>query len=199
MCPDAPSKAPPKVQSLVETPDRLKPFLTSQLREIFFLTSTKKEFPSEGEKENFFKKWTSHYLDSLPQFTYLAIQGNDILLGYLTGDVDTEKSLPMILKNHPYLEGLKHHLKNYPAHFHINCHPDHQGYGIGGLLVSRFIEDYRRQSTLNPATNNERAKGVHIITSKEALNVSFYEKMGFHRVEELPWKGNDLLLMGKKL
>src|SRR5690606_8802703 len=65
----------------------------SQLRDIFFLTSSRKEFASEEDRERFFKHWTSYYLTDCPEETLLALDGSQRVTGYLTGCRNSQKAI----------------------------------------------------------------------------------------------------------
>lgn len=156
----------------------------TEIREIFFACSSKKEFTSQEEKELFFQEWTSYYFKKLSSHIVVAKdEETNCITGYLTGDPHTE------IGHHDYYELFKNDLKCYPAHLHINCHPKTQGKGIGRRLIESYVEKLK----------SKNIEGVHIITTVDASNVAFYEKMGFDYKQEKPWKGTPLLFMGKKL
>jgi len=66
--------------------------------------------------------------------------------------------------------GLDH---KYPAHFHINILPGHQGEGIGKKLLSAFETMIR----------SERIQGMHITTTSANKDaIGFYKHLGYNVV-----------------
>lgn len=158
-----------------------------ELRGIFFKTSSRTEFSSDDAREEFFKTWTSYYVEHLPSYVYLATGAQSEVIGYLTGCPDTREAMKKF--SHDSMQTFKDLYDSYSAHFHINCDPAAQGQGIGSALTVQFLEDLK----------SLKIGGVHIITSPSAANVKFYEKLGFDFKEERPFKNVPLLFMGKKL
>jgi len=65
--------------------------------------------------------------------------------------------------------------KNYPAHLHINLLPNTQGHGLGGKLISVFIDKLKAL----------RIAGLHLEVSRDNVGaIAFYEKMGFEVICE---------------
>ena len=91
-----------------------KESVIGQLKEIFYMSSDKKTFQSDEEKENFFKKWCGDYLEFFPQFVFLALR-KDELLGYLTG-TDNTLSAMSVLKV-PGLKVFEDLYQEFPAHW----------------------------------------------------------------------------------
>lgn len=61
-------------------------------------------------------------------------------------------------------------LERYPAHLHINLHPDHQGRGTGSRLLAQFETHLRGLGV----------PGLHLQTSNYNVKaIPFYRKMGF--------------------
>jgi GNAT superfamily N-acetyltransferase len=157
------------------------------LAEIFFLNSAKREFANSREKAAYLKKWTDLYLQVYPESLFLALE-EDVLAGYLTGCPDTFAYLSK-QSELPYLHLFQDCYADYPAHFHINCHPKFQGHGIGSALIRKYLEGLTAAGV----------PGVHIITGATASNVSFYQKCGFARIKTATWGAAELLLMGKNV
>lgn len=59
----------------------------------------------------------------------------------------------------------------WPAHFHINIHPECRRAGIGGLLLNEFMNMLKRDGI----------SGVHLTTSSD-VSRPFFEKHGFREV-----------------
>lgn len=69
-------------------------------------------------------------------------------------------------------------LAAYPAHLHIDLLPEAQGRGQGRALMARFLGHLRALGV--PA--------VHLGVSQENSGaIAFYERVGFHRIQEAPW------------
>ncbi len=159
--------------------------LLSEVREIFFESSTKKEFKDEKEKELFFEKYLGHYLSHHPELTYLAVDQK--VLGYIVAAPNSNGVALQILQ--PHLCIFKEYFKHYPAHLHINCHHESRGLGIGGLLIEALE---RKLKSLNIV-------GVHIMTGTDALNRKFYQKAGFTFEATESFCDSSILFMGKSL
>lgn len=156
----------------------------SKLEEIFWKTV---ESPPSDEKkrtEILNKYFENYFENNLPVF--YATSGDEVL-GYILGDLKTNESY--YLKTFPYYENLKSEIQNYPAHLHINCDPSSQGRGVGSLLLAHF-ENFCAQND---------AQGIHLITSKEARNVSFYLKNSYQVLTPFDYKGVSLLFLAKRL
>jgi ribosomal protein S18 acetylase RimI-like enzyme len=164
------------------------PFESSHLtdvREIFFESSTRKEFQSDEEKEAFFYKYVGYYLEHYPDFCFVARDKE--VLGYIVGATDSSQKKLHELQ--PHLEVFNKHFSFYPAHLHINCHVRSRGQGVGAKLVQHLVTKLIQDGVA----------GVHIITSVDARNQSFYEREGFTFRTEGYFNGSVLLFMGKKL
>ena len=143
-----------------------KKIALERVKEIFFLSSSKKTFLDEEKKEAFFKRWCGDYIYHYPAEFFILFE-EDRVLGYLSGCQNTVESFNHL--NVPGLEIFKDFLPEFPAHFHINFHPDARGRGLGSFLLNHYIEILKAN----------KVKGVHLITSPEAPNVSFYERLSF--------------------
>ncbi|MCH2534079.1 MAG: GNAT family N-acetyltransferase [Bdellovibrionales bacterium] len=159
-------------------------FIKAQIKTIFYLTSQKKDFDSDIEKQEFAEKWLMPYLDQFPEYTLVSIDKNNVVSGYLTGCPDTSNAMNTL--NFNYMTLFQHLYQNYPAHFHINVHPNYQGKGIGKQLVHHF------EDCLKPLN----IKGTHIVTHPKALNINFYKKTGYVNTES---QTENYFFMGKKL
>lgn len=153
--------------------------LREQLTEIFFESSTKKDFKDQKEKDAFFWKYVGFYLSHYSEYAWLAIQDGK-LLGYVLGMPATNNSDLYAIQ--PHLEAFKEYFKSYPAHLHVNCHINARGKGIGKLLVLKLLEQLK----------DENVQGLHIMTGPTAKNKVFYQKLGFNFEVEI----NSILLMG---
>jgi ribosomal protein S18 acetylase RimI-like enzyme len=158
------------------------------IEEIFFLSTSIKTFASEEKKLAFFKRWCGDYIAYYPeQFFILRNLNTKKILGYLSGCNDSKASLLKLeVPGHKIFEDL---FGLYPAHLHINFHPDCRGQGLGSLLVDYYI---------NVLVKN-KISGVHLITSPDAHNISFYRRLKF--ADEFCQESGkmQLLFMGRKL
>ena len=149
-----------------EETDRLA--AREKIREIFFLTSPLGDNFKKQDRECFFHTWAGWYLDSLPGETLLARNAECKIVGYLAGCLDSNAAFPLY-RHIFYFKAFEHWYVEYPAHFHVNCHPDFQGYGFGASLVQAFIAYATKKGRI----------GVHLVTGEKACNRSFYERLQF--------------------
>lgn len=157
----------------------------SEVKEIFFESSTKKTFKDDAEKGLFFEKYLGHYLRNHPSLCLVAV--SDRVLGYVVAAPDSEGE--ELNKLQPHLETFKKHFVKYPAHLHINCHFESRGLGVGGQLI-KAVEALLRSQGIS---------GLHIMTGPDSPNQSFYKKLGFDFQTELNFQGSSILFMGKSL
>lgn len=156
-----------------------------EVREIFFESSTRKDFKSAEEKEAFFYKYVGFYLKHFPEFALVCV--SERVLGYILGAPESHDGELNTIQ--PHLKIFHEELKKYPAHLHINCHADSRGKGVGGKLV-KSLEEMLKARNIG---------GLHIMTGADASNKNFYKKLGFdHEVIE-EFHGSKILLMGKTL
>ena len=143
------------------------------VEEIFWLTCSNP--PLADRRETFRKKYLDDYLNLL---SFVAMK-NLRVVGYVICQPHVDQ-LPFSM------ECFKEFWTEYPAHLHINTHPDVQGQGVGGKLLER-LESELSQRGVN---------GVHLVTHAEAQNVHFYKKYAYMPLAKAAPK---LLLLGKKL
>lgn len=175
-----------RIISLSEIDETKKPKILEAIVEIFFLSTSVKTFASEEKKQSFFKKWCGDYISHYPS-EFLILMTEDKVMGYLSGCFDSlEASLVLSVPGFKVFEDLFH---EFPAHLHINFHPDARGLGLGSLLIKEFI---KRAQISNLA-------GVHLITSPDALNVSFYTRLGFSYTVTRTHNDMPLYFMGHSL
>jgi GNAT superfamily N-acetyltransferase len=158
----------------------------SAIKDIFFLSSNGTENLSKDDKEVFFETWSGFYLDSLPKQVFLFKSNSGTTVGYLTGCYDSAGAAALYRRLF-YFRGFNKYYQNYPAHFHVNCHPDLRGRGIGGQLVEAFIKNVAQR----------RLAGVHLVTGAKARNRSFYDLHGFYLQGKKTFGGKELVLLGR--
>ena len=160
----------------------------SMIGEIFFLSASVRDFASEAARKRFLAAWTRYYRIREPNLIFVDRRRDGFVAGYLMGCRDSAKATQLFRDIGSY-GVFADYFDRFPAHFHVNCHPDFRGRGVGTELVTAFLEVCR----------DEAIQGVHIVTADAAQNVGFYEKMGFAVVEQRPWNDRRLLLMAKPL
>lgn len=132
-------------------------------------------------------RWTGYYRDEAPADTHIRITDDGTVVGYLMGCSDS-RAAGRLYRDIPYYAAFENLFDTFPAHFHVNCHPDHQGRGHGTALVVAFVDAMRRGGTA----------GIHVVTSAEAGNAGFYRACGFSLLRETRWRGRTLLCLGRE-
>lgn len=160
--------------------------IVDQVKFIFYASSSLQEFSSEERKAAFFKRWCGDYLTLFPDQFYI-MQENNSVLGYLSGCNDSKNALAIL--EVPGLSVFSDLFENYPAHFHINFHPTCRGRGLGSGIVASYCEDLQR----------DHVRGVHLVTSPGAANISFYQRLKFSHEVQREFKQMTLLFMGRIL
>ncbi len=156
--------------------------LLEQVRDIFFESSTKKDFKDLKEKSEFEWKYLGFYLSHYPEYAWVAIADEQVL-GYVLGMPWSQD--PSLYEVQPHLKVFEAFYSEFPAHLHINCHTNSRGKGIGKLLVQKCIWQMSSQNI----------RGLHIMTGPASDNRLFYQKLGFDFVKEL----NSILFMGIRI
>lgn len=157
----------------------------SELREIYFDSSTRKEFRDEAERESFYQKYLGHYLDHFPEYVWVAKEGR--ILGYMIGAPVTEDS--ELYRIQPHLRVFRGHFRDFPAHLHVNFHPMARGKGLGSKLFLELEKQFQRM----------KIRGIHIMTGPDSRNKNYYQRLGFHFEATLDFNGTPILMMGKSL
>lgn len=158
------------------------------VEDIFFRSTSPRRYSTPAERQAFFERWTGFYRENEADRILLAIVGNGTVAGYLTGCADS-RAARRLYEDLPHYALFEDQFEAYPAHLHVNCHPDHRNRGIGTDLVLRFCHDCAA----------EGLAGLHLITAAAARNVAFYRRCGFDVTVERRWRDRDLLFMGKTL
>lgn len=156
-----------------------------ELREIYFQSSTRKDFKDAHDKEAFFQKYLGYYLSRFPEYVWVA--KSDRILGYIVcAPVSQDPDLYLL---QPHLGTFEKYFGDYPAHLHVNFHEGARGLGLGSKLFSELEKELQRM----------KIRGVHIMTGPDSRNKSFYQRLGFHFEVTLEFRGSPILLMGKSL
>jgi ribosomal protein S18 acetylase RimI-like enzyme len=179
-----------KIKTLDEISPSEKNKFVNEVKEIFYLSSAVKSFKDAHHKDDFFEKWCGDYMRLYSESFYLLIDekvnGNKTL-GYLSGIKDSKNAL--INLRVPGLSLFEDLYSDFPAHLHINFHPDARGAGYGSILTEHYCGLLREMSI----------PGIHLVTSPEARNVSFYKKLNFNFESIRQLNSSKLLFLGKKL
>lgn len=149
--------------------------LAAEAERIFWMTATTREFRGRAEREAYRDRWFGRYLSIFPEWALVA-RRKDGVAGYLVGCPDTlgGPARPIVSDIFYYRPELLSEIGAWPAHFHVNVHPDRHGQGIGQALITAFAAKCR----------SERLAGFHVVTAARAPAAHFYEKCGFgHQCE----------------
>ncbi|MFA6235713.1 MAG: GNAT family N-acetyltransferase [Bacteriovorax sp.] len=160
--------------------------IVEQVKTIFYVSSSLKEFSSEEKRTAFFRRWCGDYIKLYPD-QFLLMMEDDKLLGYLSGCLNSSSAAPML--EVPGFNIFSDLFEQFPAHFHINFSPACRGRGLGTSLVEHFCDDLKLQGI----------QGCHLVTSTGAANISFYHRAGFNYEVQREFHQSKLLFMGRIL
>lgn len=154
------------------------------LEEIFFLSALRRRFASPAERAAFLATWTAWYVAHAPADLWFALTGTGSVAGYLTGCRDSAGA-DGLFRTIPQYAVFADRFGAFPAHLHINVHPDHRDRGVGAALVAAFAADITAA----------RLAGIHIVTGAGARNAAFYVRNGFTEADQR----GPLLFLGRRL
>lgn len=157
--------------------------ILQQVESIFFDASSLKNFSSPENKSAFYKRWCKDYQEYFPDEFFIMTEG-DKVMGYLSGCSHSDEALGKI--EVPGYAVFADHFHDYPAHLHINFHSDSRGRGLGSQLVTTYM-DYLKKKGIG---------GLHLVTSPDAKNISFYQRLGFNFQDAREYNSMTLLFMG---
>jgi GNAT superfamily N-acetyltransferase len=160
-----------------------KEIILFQVEYIFFASSSLKTFSSPERKAAFYKRWCSDYQSFYPE-EFLVAMENEKVMGYLSGCSDSDKAANIV--EVPGFKVFQDLFRKFPAHLHINFHPDARGKGLGSILVEHYKKLLRENNVV----------GVHLVTGPGVQNVSFYERLNFSFNETREFNGMKLYFMG---
>lgn len=138
------------------------------LDDVFFQSSNTKSFASEESRRAFRDRWLGRYLTHDPRWAYVALTPDGRVAGYLVGSLDDPALTPRFA-DIAYFPRFSTLTARFPAHLHVNLGDVFRGSGVGSALVQRFCSEAAAAG----------AGGVHVVTSRGARNVRFYERNGF--------------------
>lgn len=162
---------------------REKVEILKEVEEIFFLSSSLKSFSSEERRQAFFKRWCGDYQELYPKEFFIAME-DGMTLGYLSGCMDSLRAMNEIQV--PGFAIFQDLFNAFPAHLHINFHPTARGKGLGTLIMKHYFRHLSHNNIV----------GVHLVTSPDAQNVSFYQRLGFSKTQTRDFNGMPLYFMG---
>ena len=175
-----------RIVRLTEQADR--EHLMAAIDTIFFDASGVQAFADAADRVAFRHRWLGLYLESWPEHVHLARDRDGTLAGYLVGCL-VDPARDERFAGIGYLQAFAAQCAAFPAHLHINLDPAYRSRGLGGQLIDAFATEAARAG----------APGMHIVTSRTARNVGFYRAQGFAIEAEAPWKGGDVVFMGRGL
>jgi len=156
------------------------------LRDIFFKT-TKAQLNSEEERQNLFDKYAAPYIKNWPDYVFFACdESSGRTMGYLTGCDDSKNAIDIlsaVQKSYSLFADL---YSRFPAHLHVDVHPDFQGKGVGTFLLQEFIIEMKKSG----------AAGLHILTAPGDSSVDFYLRNKFKFQVVRSFNDREILFMG---
>lgn len=158
------------------------------LDDIFFASSNTQSFASPQVRAEFRERWLGRYLMHDPQWAYVALTPEGAVAGYLAGCVDDPARTPRFA-DIGYFGTFATLTARYSAHLHINLAPHYRSGGIGSALVARFCAD----------AVDAGALGMHVVTSRGARNVRFYERNGFREAGAMGEGPKEVVFLAKAL
>lgn len=164
------------------------PTLMSGLDEVFYAASNTKAFASELVRQEFRERWLGRYIAHDANHFYVACADDDSVAGYLAGCLD-DPAQTSRFSDIPYVPHFAELTGLYPAHLHVNLRADVRSQGTGTALVSRFLGDARQAG----------APGVHVVTSRGARNVRFYNRNGFSEKGAFGEGAREVVFLAKPL
>jgi ribosomal protein S18 acetylase RimI-like enzyme len=192
----------------------LRPEDEDRLLEICYLTGSH----TTADQYLFGLRWCLYYLWHQPDNSFAAVDGQSgLVLGYIFGALDTpsmeqhfrQVMVPKIKQQwkstHPktirswagYLQlrlteipVFKDLYAEYPAHLHINIHPEHQRQGIGYQLIQAYEANLVKK----------HIPGCHLLVGADnQAGISFYRKLGLTALKKFPPFGPGLVIaFGKR-
>ena len=161
-----------------------------QIADILLVSANPRRVAAEASQAAFLARWLDPYVAAYPEQLLVALDEGEAgrVLGILTGCLDSAAAA-VFQDLHPYYRLFADLYAVYPAHFHINCRPDHRGRGIGSRLVRHFVSLCREAGL----------PGVHLVTAPGVRNVGFYRRNGFTEAVERAEDGRGYLFLGQRL
>ncbi len=144
------------------------PALIAGIDQVFFESSNTQAFVDNAARAAFRERWLGRYLAHDPAWAYVAVAADATVAGYLVASLDDPALTPRF-SDIPYFTHFASLTKKYPAHLHVNLGAAFRNRGLGGDLIERFATEAGKAG----------APGVHVVTSRGARNIAFYNRNGF--------------------
>ena len=167
---------------------KVRPDLLAQVEAIFWQTSAR-TFPPGPERDAFLERWLGRYLSAADDVALVALNPPDIVAGYLVGALEDPATQARFDDIAYFRSDFAHLTAQFPAHLHINLDARFRSRGIGARLIEAFAGHAGRAG----------APGMHVVTGKGMRNVRFYERCGFTARGAAPWKGGEIVFLGREL
>ena len=162
--------------------------LMAGLERVFFTSSNTQVFESDDVRSKFKARWLGRYLEHDPEFAYVAVSAANDVVGYLIGSISDPAITPRFSDlNYRAVFGTLS--ENYPAHLHVNLAPDYRGRELGRKLIEQFVDDIRPLGV----------PGVHVLTSRHARNVGFYNRNGFNKLASSSVGDDEIVFLARTL
>jgi GNAT superfamily N-acetyltransferase len=160
----------------------------AEIEAIFFAASPTRTFATDAERAVFRDKWLGRYLESFPHLTFVSVDAEDCVTGYVVGAAHNPTD-DLRFADIGYFRAFGDLSEAYPAHLHINLAPRARNRQLGGRLIEAFAN----------AARAEGAGGLHVVTSENARNRTFYGRQGFALKATILWLGNPIVFLAKPL
>ncbi|MCM1289353.1 MAG: GNAT family N-acetyltransferase [Corallococcus sp.] len=173
------------------------------VQDICFATSWLKDKPNQTNRAIVCAMYCDYYLDNEPEYCFVAVDENDVPVGYVLCAVEldayrdelTENYLPVVRKlsssdyfrfNAEIKLEQRFIRQGYTAHLHVDILEDYQRQGVGTKLLE----------TLQDKLKQNFVEGVYLVCGlKNEAARSFYEKRGFTDIDYF----TGCVVYGKKL
>ncbi len=185
---------------------KIRPYEKKDFRfvqDICFQTSWLKDKPNPTNRAVVCSMYCDYYLDNEPEYCFVAVDENDVPVGYILCAVDldtyreqmTENYLPMVRKlsssdYYRYAAEIKLEQRfikqGYTAHLHIDILDAYQRQGVGTQLLENLVGKLKENFV----------EGLYLVCGlKNEAARAFYEKRGFTDIDYF----TGCVVYGKKL
>jgi len=162
--------------------------LNAGLDAVFFEASNTKSFANEAARAAFRQRWLGRFLEHDARWAYVALADDGTVAGYLAGSID-DPARTLRFSDLAYFQDFAALTARYPAQLHVNLAPHQRNQGIGRRLIDAFVADLKRTGI----------SGVHVITSRGARNVGFYERNGFRELGSTGEGAREVVFLARDL
>ena len=177
---------PITIEHWLAIPDRQR--LMPGLDQVFFDSSATTSFADDELRRAFRHRWLGRYLEHYAEWTFVALNAEGDIVGYIVGSHDDPAKTPLF-SDIGYFQDFAALTAEYPAQLHVNVSPDWRGHGIGARLMQTFVAEIARAGV----------SGVHVVTTRGMRNVRYYMTNSFAEVGSAQWNSRVLVLLGRKL